>query len=59
VQDAAGTGAVADNLTRALTTLFEPVMVAIVGLVIARDELRTRLRTAGTAGSRSSVRAQP
>jgi AcrR family transcriptional regulator len=49
LQDAAGTGAVADNLTRALMTLFEPVMVAIVGLVIARDELRTRLRTAGTA----------
>jgi AcrR family transcriptional regulator len=49
LQDAAGTGSVADNLTRALMTLFEPVMVAIVVLVIARDELRTRLRAAGTA----------
>jgi AcrR family transcriptional regulator len=49
LRDAAGTGTVVDNLTRALTTLFEPVMVAIVALVIARDELRTRLRTAGTA----------
>lgn len=49
LQDAAGTGTVADNLTRALMTLFEPVMVAIVVLVIARDELRTRLRAAGTA----------
>ncbi|MFY1668404.1 TetR/AcrR family transcriptional regulator [Plantactinospora sp. WMMB334] len=49
LQDAAGTGSVADNLTRALMTLFEPVMVAIVVLVIARDELRARLRTAGTA----------
>jgi AcrR family transcriptional regulator len=49
LRDAAGTGTVADNLTRALTTLFGPVMVAIVALVIARDELRTRLRTAGTA----------
>ncbi|MHA6619876.1 TetR/AcrR family transcriptional regulator [Pseudonocardia sp. DLS-67] len=45
----AGTGTVPDNLTRALTTLFGPVMVAIVVLVIARDELRTRLRAAGTA----------
>ena len=49
LQDAAGTGAVADNLTRALMILFEPVMVAIVVLVIARDELRTRLRAGGAA----------
>ncbi|MEU4219539.1 TetR family transcriptional regulator [Actinoplanes sp. NPDC026623] len=49
LRDAAGTGAVADNLTGALSALFEPVMVAIVVLVIARDELRARLRAAGTA----------
>jgi hypothetical protein len=49
LRDAAGSGTVTDNLTGALTTLFEPVMVAIVVLVIARDELRTRLRAAGTA----------
>jgi AcrR family transcriptional regulator len=49
LRDAAGTGTVPDNLTRALTTLFGPVMVAIVVLVIARDELRTRLRAAGAA----------
>ncbi|GAB2941369.1 TetR/AcrR family transcriptional regulator [Micromonospora polyrhachis] len=49
LRDAAGTGTVADNLTRALITLFEPVMVAIVALIIARDELRARLRAAGTA----------
>jgi AcrR family transcriptional regulator len=49
LKDAAGTGTVADNLTRALTTLFDPVMVAIVGLIIARDEVRMRLRAAGTA----------
>jgi AcrR family transcriptional regulator len=49
LRDAAGTDTVVDNLTRALTTLFDPVMVAIVALVIARDELRTRLRTADTA----------
>ncbi len=33
----------------ALTTLLEPVTVAIVVLVIARDELRQRLRAAGTS----------
>jgi AcrR family transcriptional regulator len=49
LRDVAGTGTVADNLTRALMALFEPVMVAIVVLVIARDELRTRLRAAGAA----------
>jgi AcrR family transcriptional regulator len=49
LREAAGTGTVADNLTRALLVLFEPVMVAIVVLVIARDELRTRLRARGTA----------
>jgi AcrR family transcriptional regulator len=49
LRDAAGTGTVAGNLTGGLTTLFGPVMVAIVALVIARDELRTRLRAAGTA----------
>ncbi|GAA5142358.1 TetR/AcrR family transcriptional regulator [Pseudonocardia adelaidensis] len=49
LRDAAGTEAVTDTLTRALTTLFGPVVVAIVVLVIARDELRTRLRAAGTA----------
>jgi AcrR family transcriptional regulator len=49
LRDAAGVGTVADNLTRALMILFEPVMVAIVVLVIARDELRIRLRAAGTA----------
>lgn len=49
LRDAAGTGEVADNLTRALLALFEPVMVAIVVLVIARDELSARLRAAGTA----------
>lgn len=49
LRGAAGTGTVTENLTRALLTIFEPVMVAIVVLVIARDELRTRLRAAGTA----------
>jgi AcrR family transcriptional regulator len=47
--DLAGTGAVADNLTNALMTSFEPVTVAIVVLIVARDEVRRRLRAAGTA----------
>ncbi|WP_116104044.1 TetR/AcrR family transcriptional regulator [Amycolatopsis thermalba] len=38
----AGTGTVTDTLTTALTELFDPVAVAIVGLVIFRDELRAR-----------------
>jgi AcrR family transcriptional regulator len=49
LREAAGTATVADHLTGALTALFEPVMVGIVVLVIARDELRARLRNAGTA----------
>jgi AcrR family transcriptional regulator len=41
---AAGTGTVAGNLAAALTDLFGSVAVAIVSLVIFRDELRARLR---------------
>ncbi|GLY50647.1 TetR/AcrR family transcriptional regulator [Lentzea sp. NBRC 102530] len=43
------TGSVADNLTNALVRGFEPVMVSIIVLVVARDGLRRRLRAAGTA----------
>ncbi|MFB6438274.1 TetR/AcrR family transcriptional regulator [Streptomyces sp. NPDC056411] len=46
----AGTGAVADNLTRALIDMFGPVAVAIVSLVTSRDDLRTRLRQARPTG---------
>ena len=46
----AGTGTVAGNLTAALTGVFGPVAVAIVGLVTFRDGLRARLRAAGLAG---------
>lgn len=49
LRDAAGSGTVAENLTSVLMTGFEPVVMAIVVLIIARDELRTRLRAAGTA----------
>jgi AcrR family transcriptional regulator len=47
---AAGTGSVAGNLAAALPELFSPAVLALVRLVIARDELRTRLRAA--TGSR-------
>jgi AcrR family transcriptional regulator len=45
-----GTGSVTENLTGALTTLFSSVAVAIVALIISRDELRARLRRALPAG---------
>ncbi|MFL6000512.1 MAG: TetR/AcrR family transcriptional regulator [Streptomyces sp.] len=46
----AGTGAVVDNLTAALTDLFGTIALRIVGLVIARDALRARLREARGGG---------
>ncbi|WP_225834180.1 TetR/AcrR family transcriptional regulator [Streptomyces sp. NK08204] len=46
----AGTGTVADNLTRELIDLFGSVAVAIVSLVTSRDDLRARLRTARPTG---------
>jgi AcrR family transcriptional regulator len=49
LEDRAGTGTVVENLTDALMDLFGPVAVSIVGLVISRDGLRTRLREAGAA----------
>ncbi|MGO4424968.1 TetR/AcrR family transcriptional regulator [Streptomyces sp. MCAF7] len=49
LRESAGTGTVADNLTRALRELFESVAVAVVGLVISRDDLRARLREARPA----------
>ncbi|MET9336695.1 TetR family transcriptional regulator [Nonomuraea sp. NPDC003804] len=50
LRGSAGTGTVAGNLTDALTDLFESVAVAIVGLITARDNLRTRLREARPTG---------
>jgi AcrR family transcriptional regulator len=50
LRDTAGTGTVAGNLAAALPGLFTPPLLALVRLVIARDELRTRLRAA--TGSR-------
>jgi AcrR family transcriptional regulator len=53
---AAGTGTVAGNLAAALPALFDPAVLALICLVIARDELRTRLRTA--TGSRIPLLSQ-
>ncbi|MFE3327859.1 TetR/AcrR family transcriptional regulator [Streptomyces sp. NPDC059176] len=50
LRDSAGTGTVADNLTQALTDLFQTVATAIVSLVTSRDALRSRLRQAMPAG---------
>jgi AcrR family transcriptional regulator len=50
LRESAGTGTVAGNLTGALMVLFESVAVAIVALVISRDDLRARLRQARPAG---------
>lgn len=50
LRNSAGTGTVAGNLTGALTTLFGPVAVAIVALIISRDDLRAQLRQGRPAG---------
>jgi AcrR family transcriptional regulator len=50
LRDRAGSGSVTDNLTAAVTRVFGPVAVAIVGLVTFRDGLRARLRAAGLGG---------
>jgi AcrR family transcriptional regulator len=44
LRESAGTGTVAGNLSGALTDLFGSVAVAIVALIISRDNLRARLR---------------
>jgi AcrR family transcriptional regulator len=50
LREAAGTGSVVDNVADALTALFSSVAVAIVALIIFRDELRARLRETWPAG---------
>jgi AcrR family transcriptional regulator len=49
LRDTAGNGSVVENLATALTELFDPVAVAIVALIVSRDDLRGRLREAGAA----------
>jgi AcrR family transcriptional regulator len=46
----AGTNTVVDNIAATLTMTFETVAVAIVALIIFRDELRTRLRESWPTG---------
>ncbi|MFH8610360.1 TetR/AcrR family transcriptional regulator [Streptomyces sp. NPDC018029] len=47
---AAGTGTVADNVTNALTDLFGPVALGVLGLITSRDALRARLRRTTPTG---------
>jgi AcrR family transcriptional regulator len=50
LRESAGTGTVAGNLSGALTDLFGSVAVAIVALIISRDNLRARLRQGRPGG---------
>lgn len=50
LQEKAGTNTIPNNLTTALTALFNSVAVAIVPLITFRDELRNRLRNTWPAG---------
>ncbi len=50
LQQAAGTGTVAGNLTEVLTGLFGSVALAIVALITFRDDLRARLRATTPTG---------
>jgi AcrR family transcriptional regulator len=44
LSDRAGSGTVIGNLSTALTQLFDPLGLALVRLVLSRDELRARLQ---------------
>lgn len=48
--DHAGSGTLVGNLASALTELFNPLGLAIIRLVFARDELRGRLRSGASQG---------
>jgi AcrR family transcriptional regulator len=50
LHESAGTGTVEGNLTGALLDVFGSVAVAMVGLLIFRDDLRGALRRAGLRG---------
>jgi AcrR family transcriptional regulator len=50
LRDKAGSGTVADNITAALTELFQSVAVEIVGLVTSRHELLAELRQTTPTG---------
>ena len=44
LRDSAGTGTIVDNLVAAVTDVFNSIAVHILALMIARDELRARIR---------------
>ncbi|MFI7319164.1 TetR/AcrR family transcriptional regulator [Streptomyces venezuelae] len=50
LRGAAGTGTVVDNVTAALTDLFGPLALGVLGLVTSRDALRARLRRTTPVG---------
>lgn len=50
LRESAGTGTVTGNVTDALTELFGPMALSIVGLLIYRDGLRARMRDSHPAG---------
>jgi AcrR family transcriptional regulator len=50
LRSSAGNGTVAGNLADALIALFSSIALEVVGLVISRDEMRSRLRIAGHNG---------
>lgn len=50
LDESAGTGTVAENLARMLTSLFSPTVVAIIPLITFRDGLRARLREVTPGG---------
>jgi AcrR family transcriptional regulator len=50
LRESVGQGTVAGNLTAALTELFGSVAVAIVSLIVSRDQVRARLRQATPTG---------
>lgn len=49
LQSHVGEKSVTENVAQGLVALLDPVMVATAGLVIARDEVRDRLRAMGTS----------
>ncbi|WRZ88687.1 TetR/AcrR family transcriptional regulator [Streptomyces sp. NBC_01007] len=50
LRESAGTGTVAGNLTAALADVFGPLALGMLGLVVARDALRARLRETTPTG---------
>lgn len=56
MRDAAGAGAVVENIADFLLLVFDPVGLGLISLIIARDGLRSRLRAAGPGSDPSGGR---